>query len=194
MVVIVGESLCGLPCLGGHRGPPLHIQYFDRVGELLCGLPEGAIVEQVRQRKTIRLHNEIYQKVGQPFSVTICTYNKITLSDEFKKVIFESAIEGDLNKKSDLMVVCVMPDHVHLLLAPIGENLIDLIGKWKSYTTHLIKLQEKISKLWQRSFYDHGLRKDEDLIKVAEYIVSNPVRKCLVEGWETYPFAWHKWM
>jgi len=38
------------------------------------------------------------------------------------------------------------------------------------------------------------LRKDEDLLKVAEYIVYNPVRKGLVEDWRDYPFSWHKWM
>jgi len=109
-------------------------------------------------------------------------------------MIFQSVIEGDLNRKSDLMAVCVMPDHVHLLLAPLKENLIELLYKWKNYTTHLVQLQEKIGKLWQRSFYDHGLRKDENLIKIAGYIVSNLVRKSLVENWRDYSYTWHKWM
>lgn len=150
--------------------------------------------EQTRQRKTIRLKMEVYQEEGQPFSITICTCNKISLSKKFMELIFQSAIEGDLSKKSDLMAVCVMPDHIHLLLAPVKENLIDLIGRWKSYTTHLIRVQERIGKLWQRSFYDHGLRKDEGLIKAAEYIVSNPVRESLVENWRDYSYSWHKWM
>jgi REP element-mobilizing transposase RayT len=151
-------------------------------------------VEQAHQRKTIRLDREVYQKAGQPFSITVCTYNKTSLSNKLEELIFQSIIEGDLRKKSNLMAVCVMPDHVHLLLAPVEENLIEVIGRWKSYTTHLIQLQESIVRVWQRSFYDPGLRKDEDLIKVAEYIVSNPVRKGLVEDWANYPFAWHKWM
>jgi putative transposase len=103
-------------------------------------------------------------------------------------------VEDDLNRKSDLIAVCVMPDHVHLLLSALRENLIKLIGRWKSYTTHLVQLQGRVGKLWQRSFYDHGLRGDEDLIKVAEYIVYNPVRKGLVHEWRDYPYSWHKWM
>jgi REP element-mobilizing transposase RayT len=118
----------------------------------------------------------------------------MSLSDKQKELIFRSAMEGDLKKSSDLMAVCVMPDHVHLLLAPIEENLLNLIGRWKSYTTHLIRIEEKVGRLWQRSFYDHGLRKDEDVTKVAEYIVSNPLRRGLIEKWEDYPFVWHKWM
>jgi len=152
------------------------------------------IMEKNHQRKTIRLNRDVYQKEEQPFFITICTWNKMTLSNKFREMIFQSAIKGDLKNKSDLMAVCVMPDHVHLLTAPVKENLVDLIGRWKSYSTHLIQAQERIEKLWQRSFYDHGLRKDEDLIRVAEYIVSNPVRKGLVESWKGYPFVWHRWM
>jgi REP element-mobilizing transposase RayT len=151
-------------------------------------------MERNHRRKTIRLNRDVYQREGQPFSITICTWNKITLSNKSKEMIFQSVIEGDLNRKSDLMAVCVMPDHVHLLLAPLKENLIELLYKWKNYTTHLVQLQEKIGKLWQRSFYDHGLRKDENLIKIAGYIVSNLVRKSLVENWRDYSYTWHKWM
>jgi putative transposase len=92
------------------------------------------------------------------------------------------------------MAVCVMPDHVHLLLAPFSKNLIDLIGEWKGYTTHLLWNEEYIGKVWQRSFYDHALRFEEDLIKVAKYIVCNPIRKGLVQDWRYYPYSWHKWM
>jgi REP element-mobilizing transposase RayT len=53
-------------------------------------------------------------------------------------------MRGDLIRKSDLMAVCVMPDHSHLLLAPVKENLVDLIGRWKSYTTHLIRLKKEL--------------------------------------------------
>ena len=149
---------------------------------------------QTRQLKTIRLNREVYQERGQPFSITICTCDKIPLSKWVIELIFQSVMEGDLSKKSDLIAVCVMADHIHLLLAPVKKNLIDLIGRWKSYTTHLIRLRGGIGKLWQRSFYDHGLRKDEDLTKVAGYIVSNPVREGLVENWRDYSYSWHKWM
>jgi len=146
------------------------------------------------QRKAIRLNRKLYQEEGRAFSITICTYNNIPLLKEFGELIFQSVMEGHLSKQSDLMVICVMPDHIHLLLAPISENLINLIGRWKAYTTHLIWKEGYGGKVWQRSFYDHALRKDEDLLKVAEYIVYNPVRKGLVEDWRDYPYSWHKWI
>ena len=87
-----------------------------------------------------------------------------------------------------------MPDHVHLLMAPISENLIDLIGRWKSYTTRLMLEKGWKGKVWQRSFYDHALRKEEDVAKVAEYIVNNPIRRGWVKDWTEYPYSWHKWI
>lgn len=146
------------------------------------------------RRKAIRLNRELYQEKGHPFSITICTHNNIPLLKEFGELIFRSITEGPLSKEADLLAVCGMPDHVHLLLAPISENLIDLVGRWKSYTTHLIEMKGYKGKVWQRSFFDHALRKDEDIIKVAEYIVYNPVRKGIVQSWTDYPYSWHKWM
>jgi REP element-mobilizing transposase RayT len=146
------------------------------------------------QRKTIRLQREFYERQGQPFSLTICTDDKTHLSNEFLELIFDSIMKGNLAKVADLMAVCVMSDHVHLLMAPISENLIDLIGRWKSYTTRLMLEKGWKGKTWQRSFYDHALRKDEDIVKVAEYIVNNPIRRGLVGDWAEYRYSWHKWM
>lgn len=87
-----------------------------------------------------------------------------------------------------------MPDHVHLLIGVIHTNLIDLIGRWKSYTTREIKKKEIIGTVWQRSFYDHALRKDENIEQVAKYIIQNPVRAGLVNDPEEYLFSWHTWM
>lgn len=131
-------------------------------------------MKDTRKRKTIRLNRELYQGKGQPFSITICTHKNIPLLNEFGELIFQPIMKGTVRKASDLMAVCVMPDHVHFLLAPISENLVDLIGKWKGYTTHLMWKEGYKGKVWQRSFYDHALRQEEDIIKVAEYIFLIP--------------------
>ncbi len=41
---------------------------------------------------------------------------------------------------------------------------------------------------WQKDYYDHVLRKDEDLKRHVGYIIANPVRKGMVEHWKDYPF------
>ena len=115
------------------------------VGESLRGLPKsGDIVKNTCEGKTLRLNRELYQKKGQPFSITVCTHNKIPLLNEFNELIFQSIVKGTLRKASDLTAVCVMPDHIHFLLAPISENLVDLWKVEKLYTS--LDMQKRIQR------------------------------------------------
>jgi REP element-mobilizing transposase RayT len=41
---------------------------------------------------------------------------------------------------------------------------------------------------WQKDFYDHILRRDEDLIRHVRYILANPIRAGLVTDWRQYPY------
>ena len=42
---------------------------------------------------------------------------------------------------------------------------------------------------WQKDFYDHIIRANEDLGTQIRYIANNPVRKGLVSDWHDYPFT-----
>ncbi|MCC7210600.1 MAG: hypothetical protein IT451_02000 [Candidatus Brocadia sp.] len=44
-------------------------------------------------------------------------------------------------------------------------------------------------KFWQTSFYDHFLRKEEDVRDTVMYVLNNPVRKGLVAEWREYPYS-----
>ncbi len=46
----------------------------------------------------------------------------------------------------------------------------------------------KIGIGWQKDFYDHLIRKSENLAVQVKYILDNPVRKGLVSSWQAYPF------
>ncbi len=41
--------------------------------------------------------------------------------------------------------------------------------------------------LWQKGFYDHALRENENVQGIARYIVANPLRAGLVEQVGDYP-------
>ena len=63
------------------------------------------------------------------------------------------------------------------------------MSAFKRYTTRVINELFGIKPLWQKNFYDHVVRKEEPLIKIAEYIVNNPIRKGIVSEWEEYPYS-----
>jgi len=83
-----------------------------------------------------------------------------------------------------------MPDHVHLLIsASERESIIEFVREIKSLSTKMAWQHGYSGTIWQRSFYDHFLRKDEDCKMVANYIVHNPVRAGIVQHWQNYPFS-----
>jgi hypothetical protein len=45
------------------------------------------------------------------------------------------------------------------------------------------------AKLWQPSYYDHVLRREENLLETVKYIFNNPVRKKIVEHYKEYQLS-----
>lgn len=88
--------------------------------------------------------------------------------------------------------VVVMPDHVHLLVAPYDAYTLDrVIGRIKSASSYRInRMLERTGPLWQRDSFDHIIRHDESLYEKRDYIANNPVRAGLVSDWREYKWFW----
>jgi putative transposase len=84
----------------------------------------------------------------------------------------------------EVVAYCFMPDHVHVLVAGSHDaSLGRFVQHFKQATGHCHP------GLWQRSYYDHILRQEEDLEDVARYIWANPVRAGMVEHMLAYPYS-----
>ena len=85
-----------------------------------------------------------------------------------------------------LYAVCVMPDHVHLLMEPaikeqdsdgaaIFFSLTEILHCLKSFTAHEInKLRGKTGQFWEKESLDRLIRSEEDLQEKFLYITRNP--------------------
>ncbi|PBJ22915.1 Transposase IS200 like protein [Pseudomonas sp. ACN8] len=82
----------------------------------------------------------------------------------------------------------VMPDHFHWLVELQRGSLSGLMQKTKSLSTKAVNrfVDGKIC-LWQQGYHDRALRRDEDLVKMARYVVANPLRAGLVAKLGDYP-------
>jgi len=141
-------------------------------------------------RKRIRLAPEVYQGPAA-FSVSISTAQRLPLfHNGYVVEMCVSALEKTSPRHSMVVLVyCFMPDHLHLLLeGGEGSNLIRFMKTFKQVSAYCYRQAFKQS-LWQKGYYDHVLRKDEDVRTVAEYIFFNPVRAGLVESAWEYPFC-----
>ncbi|MBM6446040.1 MULTISPECIES: REP-associated tyrosine transposase [Pseudomonas] len=82
----------------------------------------------------------------------------------------------------------VMPDHFHWLVELENCSLRRLMRETKSLITREVNLYSgRSGALWQQGFHDRALRRDEDLVKMARYVVANPLRAGLVEKLGDYP-------
>lgn len=141
------------------------------------------------KRRQFRLARSSYEISGQPVLVTISTRDR-------KAVLTEGRLPSILNEELrfasssipvDLLVWCLMPDHLHAVVTPRDDgNIIDWVRRFKGRVTAKAR-REGLRTLWQRSFHDHVLRADEAVAGVVRYVLENPVRSGLVEHWQEWP-------
>lgn len=84
---------------------------------------------------------------------------------------------------------CFMPDHLHILLVGTEDSSLHRFMKLFKQRSNFSFKKTYGDSLWQRSYYDHVLRKEESLDDVFLYILNNPVRKGLADDYRDYPFS-----
>jgi REP-associated tyrosine transposase len=153
------------------------------------GLPKDMSQKYIREKKH-RLDPEIY--VGEEVvSFTVCIRNRnifFTNNELFK--IFENYLLNELRIfDCSAYVYLFMPDHLHLVLTGNDSkaNIKKCLEMFKQKTGFW--LSNNIKKIkWQKDYYDHILRSEENLIVHIKYILNNPVRAGLVEYWKQYQY------
>lgn len=72
----------------------------------------------------------------------------------------------------------IMPNHVHVLVAPRGgAHLSEICKTWKSVAAHRVnKRLGRRGALWQEESWDHIVRSTDHLERYRRYIAENPNR------------------
>jgi len=129
------------------------------------------------------------------YFITICTNGKQKLFSDGTRVKSVLEILAAESRKHGFTVwgYCFMPDHLHLLTegerADSDMKTFVRVFKQKAGYAYGKAPTGSKSGLWQAGYYDHVLRKDEDLQGVLQYILNNPVRKGFVKHFADYPHS-----
>ena len=151
-------------------------------------------MNELPKRKPIRIKDYDYSTPGAYF-ITVCTVNreKLFWSDRGGElcspadvplsdigIIVENEIRK-LNRVYDAVRVdqyCIMPDHVHFILSintdetgrtQFAPTISRVMKQFKGSITKQVGRP-----IWQKSFYDHGIRNQQDYDETWEYIANNP--------------------
>jgi putative transposase len=84
-----------------------------------------------------------------------------------------------------------MPDHLHVVLEGDAEDadLPRFARAFRRRATLRCWTPDRVP-LWQDGFHERVLREGDDVARVIDYVLNNPVRAGLVEYAVDYPFGW----
>jgi len=139
-----------------------------------------------------RLRKGRVSEANRIYFITAVTADRQPMFTDFSharqliKVLWESATM----QRTQTLCFVVMPDHLHWLMQLHEDNkLSQVVHTVKSLSSKRIG-----QRIWQKGFYDHAVRKDEELKSLARYIVANPLRAGLVESVGLYPHWDSVWL
>jgi REP element-mobilizing transposase RayT len=151
------------------------------------------------KRKHIRIGDYDYSTPGAYF-ITVCTANREKIfwncvgADIIRPKNVPLSTAGKIVEQGILQIAehykqvvvdkyCIMPDHIHMILriesdidgrmisAPTASTIVGSMKRWVSG-----RIGQPI---WQKSFYDHGIRNQQDYDEIWEYIENNPLKYAL---------------
>jgi putative transposase len=120
-----------------------------------------------------------FSQAGGIYLVTTATAGRVPVFADLacaRMVVREMrclAIQGDLTS----LAWVLMPDHLHWLIQlGNGASLSALLRSFKGRSARRIGRP-----IWQRAFHDRALRREDEILPAARYIIANPVRAGLVQ-------------
>ncbi|HJR75302.1 MAG TPA: transposase [Luteimonas sp.] len=134
-----------------------------------------------------------YSRAGEIYAVTVVTGGRepVFRNENYAAHAIVAIRDCELSRLSDSLAWVVMPEHVHWMFALRLGTLGACVQRFKSVSTRAINAcRSGAESVWQRGYYDHRLRSDEDLLAQARYIVANPIRRGLARRIEDYPYWW----
>ena len=135
-------------------------------------------------RKNNRLSNYDYSQNGAYF-ITICTKDRCEI---LSKIVGDDAhivptyyglvLEKYIQNVPEIEKYVIMPDHLHLIIRLDSGSMKDGAKHISNIVRSLktLTVKETGKAIFQRSYYDHVIRNQNDYNEIWEYIENNPKR------------------
>ena len=155
------------------------------------------------KRKRIRLENFDYSAKACYF-ITLCVQNRLCLFEREcvgndlrvvpqNQIIHKWFMEMESKFKVQIEQFIIMPNHIHFIISVdknMNSTLPEMMQWFKTMTTNEyirgvkengLKAFDK--KLWQKSYYEHIIRDENDYKEKLQYITGNYTREDIIFEW-----------
>jgi len=130
-----------------------------------------------------------YSEAGRSYLLTTVTHQRRSLFHDFHhaRLVIQQLRRCELERSCRSLAWVVMPDHVHWLIELKALPLGEVMRRFKARSSlALHRAGVPSQRVWQAGYHDRALRREEDVLHVARYIVANPVRAGLVRSVREY--------
>lgn len=152
-----------------------------------------------------------YRRIFIPNSyvhIVMTSYNRIPIFTNHIEIL-RSAFRNTLrNYKFDIIAICVLPEHIHLILNPDEiKDYPKIISSVKHYFSKNVGQVFKVDNLkvgyknkrekgiFQRRYFEHTIVSEEDLNNQIDYIHFNPVKHGYVKSVKDWKYSsFHKFV
>jgi putative transposase len=100
----------------------------------------------------------------------------------------------------ETVAICILPDHLHAIWSlPVGDSNFPM--RWSQIksgfsrtlphgnATSASKAAKREKGIWQRRYWEHVIRNDDDLQRHIDYIHYNPIKHGLVARVRDWPYS-----
>ena len=140
---------------------------------------------------------------GGTYFITIVTYHRVALfiNPEARKYLHQAFVDVKSRFPFDMEAVCLLPDHLHVLMC-LPEDDADYPMRireikrlfTKAYLNNIgsgaprneSRQRKNEAAIWQRRYWEHFIRDENDLNIHIDYIHYNPVK----HGWVNAVAEW----
>ncbi|MGB3547150.1 MAG: transposase [Saprospiraceae bacterium] len=139
-------------------------------------------VEMIEDKYEQRIENAIHQRKCGPFYLS---------QEPIRKIVFDSWKWLETHRKIRIYAICIMSNHVHILLSTTTAARMDTGQLMKAHKSFTALNANKIlgrtgSPFWEVGYFDRNVRRGR-FDRVFQYILDNPVKAGLVKKWEEWP-------
>ena len=142
---------------------------------------------------------------GHSYFITIVTHRREAILIDNITLLRKSFALSKKRYTYEIDAIIVLPDHIHMILTPKNakeySKIIAHIKRSFVYgldeelkenarlTLSNSSYQRKLSSIWQKRFYEHTIRNEQDWLEKMNYIQYNAVKHNLVEDWKEWQYS-----
>ncbi|KAB2833733.1 MAG: hypothetical protein F9K48_07795 [Candidatus Brocadia sp.] len=159
--------------------------------------------EKIKKLEMLNMHKRHFGNFDEMLDKA--ANNQSWLEDDRIAQVIVDAMHFRDKKTYNLLAYCIMPNHVHMIFTIRRRTSSLYKGKTASGPYVVTKILENLKwytamkaneilnckgAFWQHESYDHVVRDGNELERIVNYVLNNPVRAGLVSSWDQWKWSY----